>query len=120
MSSGQKQECWQIPYKAQDRPHSIEVSSPNVNRLLLVTRSGDWGCTSEGFRVTGSDKNGEEDGGLREEKKTRVQSLGWEDPLEEEMATYSSNLAWKITWTDEPGELQSLGFQRVRCNLATK
>ena len=52
-------------------------------------------------------------------QETRVQSLGWEDPLEEEMATYSSNLAWKITWTDEPGELQSLGFQRVGPNTTS-
>ena len=41
-----------------------------------------------------------------------VQSLGQEDPLEEEMATHSSILAWKITWTDEPGGLQSIGLQR--------
>ena len=44
---------------------------------------------------------------------TWVQSLGWEDPLEEEMATHSSILAWKIPWTLEPGGLQSMGFQRV-------
>ena len=40
-----------------------------------------------------------------------VQSLGWEDPLEKEMATHSSILAWKISWTEEPGGLQSLGSQ---------
>ena len=40
-----------------------------------------------------------------------VQSLGWEDPLEEEMATYSSILAWKIPWTKEPNRLQSMGWQ---------
>ena len=39
---------------------------------------------------------------------TWVQSLGWEDPLEKEMATHSSILAWKIPWTEEPGRLQSL------------
>ena len=44
---------------------------------------------------------------------TRVQSLGREDPLEKEMATHSSILAWKIPWTEEPGRLQSLGSQRV-------
>ena len=49
-----------------------------------------------------------------------VGSLGWEDPLEEEMATHSSILAWKIPWTEEPGGLQSMGSQRVRHNLATK
>ena len=43
-----------------------------------------------------------------------VQSLGWEDPLEKEMATFSSILAWKIPWTEEPGGLQSMGLQRVR------
>ena len=42
-----------------------------------------------------------------------VQSLGWEDPLEEEMATHSSILAWKIPWAEEPGGLQSTGSQRV-------
>ena len=43
---------------------------------------------------------------------TRVQSLGWEDLLEKEMATHSSFLAWKIPWTEEPGRLQSMGSQR--------
>ena len=43
-----------------------------------------------------------------------VQSLGWEDPLEKEMATCSIILAWKIPWTEEPGGLQSIGSQRVR------
>ena len=43
-----------------------------------------------------------------------VQSLGWEDPLEENMATHSSILAWEIPWTEEPGGLQSTGLQRVR------
>ena len=42
-----------------------------------------------------------------------VQSLGPEDPLEEEMATHSSVLAWKIPWTEEPGGVQSMGWQRV-------
>ena len=42
-----------------------------------------------------------------------VQSLGWEDPLEKEMETHSSTLAWRIPWTEEPGRLQSTGSQRV-------
>ena len=46
-------------------------------------------------------------------QETRVQSLGWEDPLEKGMATHSSSLAWKIPWTEEPGGLQSMGSQRV-------
>ena len=48
-----------------------------------------------------------------------VQSLGWQDLLEEGMATHSSILAWKIPWTEEPGRLQSMGPQRVRHNGAT-
>ena len=44
---------------------------------------------------------------------TQVQSVGWEDPLEKEMATHSSTLAWKIPWTEEHGSLQSTGSQRV-------
>ena len=46
-------------------------------------------------------------------QETQVRSLGWEDPLEKEMATHSSTLAWKIPWTEEPGRLQSMGSQRV-------
>ena len=50
----------------------------------------------------------------------RVQFLGQEDPLEKEMATYSSILAWRIPWTEEPGRLQSTGSQKSRHDLATK
>ena len=45
--------------------------------------------------------------------KMQVQSLDWEDPLETEMATHSSTLAWKIPWMEDPGRLQSVGSQRV-------
>ena len=51
---------------------------------------------------------------LPEVQETRVRSLGREDPLEKEMATHSRVLAWKISWTEEPGRLQSVGLQRVR------
>ena len=47
---------------------------------------------------------------------TWVQSLGWENPLEKEMATHSSTLAWKIPWTEEPSRLRSMGSQRVEHN----
>ena len=53
-------------------------------------------------------------------QETWVWSLGWEDNLEEGMATQSSILAWRIPWTEEPGGLQSLGSQRVRYNWETK
>ena len=49
-------------------------------------------------------------------QETQVQSLGWEDPLEEGMATHSSILAWKIPWTEEPRGLQSMRSQRVGHN----
>ena len=49
-------------------------------------------------------------------QETRVQSLGQEDPMEKEMATHSSTLAWKIPWTGEPDRLQSMGSQRVGHN----
>ena len=51
---------------------------------------------------------------------TWVQSLGWEDPLEEGMATHSSILAWRIPWTEEPCRVQSTGSQTVRHDCATK
>ena len=53
-------------------------------------------------------------------QETRVQSLGQEDPLKKEMATHSSILAWEITWTEEPGSLQSMGLQRTGHELVTK
>ena len=50
---------------------------------------------------------------LLAKQETWVQSLGWEDPLEEGMATHSSILAWRIPWTEDPGGLQSMGLQSV-------
>ena len=47
-------------------------------------------------------------------RENQIQSLGREDPLEKGMATHSSILGWRIPWTEEPGELQSMGSQRVR------
>ena len=46
-------------------------------------------------------------------QETRVQSLGREEPLEKEMATHSSTVAWEIPWMEDPGRLQSMGLQRV-------
>ena len=50
---------------------------------------------------------------MQETQEMWVQSLGLEDPLQEEMATHSSTLAWRSPWTEEPGGLQSMGSQRV-------
>ena len=51
-------------------------------------------------------------------QKTRVRSLGWEDPLEKEMASHSSILAWNISWTEEPGGLQSMGSRKSQAQLS--
>ena len=51
-------------------------------------------------------------------QETHVRSLGWEDPLEKEMAPHSSILAWKIPWTEEPGKLQSMGPQESWTSLS--
>ena len=53
-------------------------------------------------------------------RETCVRSLGWEDPLEEGMATHSGILAWRIPWTEEPGGLRSMGLQRVGHDCVTK
>ena len=53
-------------------------------------------------------------------QETQVWPLGWEDPLEKEMATHSSILVWEIPWTEEPGGLQSMALRRGSHDLATK
>ena len=70
--------------------------------------------TKEGYPDGSSVKN------LPAVQETWVQSLGLGDPLEEELATHSSILAWETPWTDKPGGLQSMGLQRVGYNLVTK
>ena len=57
---------------------------------------------------------------MQEMQETQIQSLGQEDPLEEEMATQFSILTWEIPWTEEPGRLHSMGSQRVRHDWTTK
>ena len=51
-------------------------------------------------------------------QKTWIRLSGWEDPLEKEMATHSNILAWRIPWTEEPGELQSMGSQKSQTRLS--
>ena len=57
---------------------------------------------------------------MQETQEMRIQSLGWEDPTEEEMATHSGVFAWKILWTEEPGQLQSMGPQRAGHDWVTE
>ena len=61
-------------------------------------------------RLQPGSSDGKESAAMQE---TRVLSLGWEDPLEKGMETYSSILAWRIPWMEEPGRIQSMGSQRV-------
>ena len=82
--------------------HARDAQAPGGNSIVVAS--------SMGYRaslVAQSVKN------LPAVQETRVQSLGWEDPLEKEMATHSSILARKISWTEEPGRPQSMGSQRV-------
>ena len=89
------------------QPGEAELGSASTTRLILVMAlTLPWvlavaRCTSGGSVV----KN------LPAKQEMQVQSLGWEDPLEEEMATHSSNLAERIKWTEEPGKLKSIGSQ---------
>ena len=57
---------------------------------------------------------------MQETLETWVQSLGWEDPLENEIATYSSTLAWEILWTEEPGRLQPLRSPKSQARLSMR
>ena len=75
-------------------------------------RGWGWKCTLASLEAQ-MEKN------LPAMQETRVLSLGQEDPLEKEMATHSSILAWRILWTEEPGSLQSMGSQRVRHDWVT-
>ena len=74
-------------------------------------------CTKRGFPSGSAVANSP---AAQETKETQVRSLGQEDPLEKGMATHSSILAWEIPWTEEPGGLMSIGFQRVGHNRATE
>ena len=76
--------------------------------VRVDSRLGGWEQTREASLVAQRLKR------LPPMHETRVRSLGREDPLEKEMATHYSILAWRIPWTEEPGGLQSTGLQRVR------
>ena len=76
------------------------------SKNMIISIKGGFPCSSVGKESAYS-------------AETQVRSLGWEDPLEKEMATHSSILAWKISWTQEPGGLQSMGSLRVRHDWAT-
>ena len=84
--------------------------------LLQVQEAHFW----RSYSVPGDASGKESACQCRRHRDLEVQSLGWEDPLEKEMATHSSILAWRIPWTEEPGGLQSKGSQRVRHDWASE
>ena len=90
--------------------HVKEWDKVHTNKKQL-SKGNVW--ITEGFPVAQTVKR------LPAKRETWVQFLGWEDPLEKEMATHSSTLAWKIPWTEEPGRPQSMGSQRVRHDWVT-
>ena len=83
---------------------AFQISPKIVLTLILIVRSGTPSLPLAPLKY------------LPIKPETRVQSLGWEDLLEKEMATQSSILAWKIPWTEELGRLHSMGLQRVGHN----
>ena len=73
--------------------------------MCLIQLLSLWQFLHGGRGPPGGFPGGSEGKGLPAVRETRVQSLRWEDPLEKEMATHSSTLAWKIPWTEEPGRI---------------
>ena len=100
--------------------HGLSFGSSLIFRFLGWSRRG-WGwlhfCPGEFRNIWLSEAQWIEY--LPAVQETWVWSLGREDPLEKEMATHSSILAWRISWTEEPGGLQSMGSQRVRHDWTT-
>ena len=141
-------ESRRAPASSLDLAHSLNYVS-NVSRWTFFffwprstgyavscfpTTSSDWSltsCSGRGVLTPGLPGNSKSLLGrwtslvaqmvehLTTMRETQVRSLGWEDPQEKEMATHSSTLAWKISWTEEHGRLQSMGSQRVGHNWAT-
>ena len=105
----------EIIQEKQCSPGMWKVSS--VYLLPLVSSLLRWGFPG-GSAVKNLPVNAR-DAGSNPGRSGRVRE-GEEDPLEKEMATHSRILAWEIPWTEEPGRLQSMGSQRVRCDLVTK
>ena len=87
--------------------------------LCSIPSSLKWGClcdNSQPIGVFGASLLAQMVKSLPAMWETWVQSLGQEDPLEKELATHCSILAWRISWTEEPGRLESMGSQKVNTN----
>ena len=93
------------------------MESPSVVRnQILSVKHGPDPAFSRDSPLNGASLVAQSVKNLPAVQETQVRSLGWEDPLEKEMATHPSILAWKISWTEEPDGLQSMGSQRVGHN----
>ena len=97
-----EQECYLVKGGGH-QPQRAELGGEAGNQVLLHPRNVSFLASPFRSFPGGSDVKGS----------ASVQSLGWEDPLEKEMATHPSILAWRIPWTEEPGGLQPMGLQRV-------
>ena len=118
------QHIWKTQQRPQDQKRSVFIPNPkkgnakeysNYHTIAFISQASKVMLKThqEASTVAQLVKN------LPTMQETWVQSLSWEDPLEKGKATHSSILAWRISWTEEPGRLQSLGSQRVGHNLAT-
>ena len=96
-----------------DAAKQINVHNKQTKTVALMKKKKDYIQTSYAFLVAQRVKR------LPEMQETWVWNLGREDPLEKEMATHSSTLAWKIPWMEQPGRLQPMGSQWVRHDWAT-
>ena len=103
-------------YRITEERHKSSLE--NVGELFIEMGCQDF--TSEGVQSYRGFPGGLVVKNLLAVQKTQIQSLGRENPLEEEVAIHSSILVWEISWTEEPGGLQSTGSQRVGHNSATK
>ena len=118
---------WLFPFSGTTSLQLFQVSAqslllrgtaPTLFKLFLCTsHCVDWHCLF-GLPTDGAVERISLP--MQETQETWVQSLGWEDPLEEGLATHSNILAWKVPWTEEPGGLQSMGSQRAGHDWVTE
>ena len=94
--------CMSLRYRGHTDCHLRDVQAPQFSSSLQSSLS---------FQTLGFPDGSADPPAMQETKETQVRSLGWEYPLEKEMETLSSILAWKIPWTEEPGGLQSMELQ---------